>query len=126
MEAEECFSFYIGFMETLHGPDSLKVGQCYYLLGQFYDEQSVSLSTKAESEEHETLSTVASLSSAESQSSAAMINHMFSKAILCYNKASLIFQNHPRAVGDCLYSTALLYKHHMKLASVSASSLPSQ
>jgi len=24
----------------LYGPDSLKVGQCYFLLGKFYDEKS--------------------------------------------------------------------------------------
>jgi hypothetical protein len=80
----------------------------------------VSLATKAEKEEDETLSTMASADSTKSQSYAAMINHMFTKATICYRKAALIFKSHPRAVGDCLYSTGLLFKHHMKLASVKA------
>ena len=47
-----------------------------------------------------------------------MVNHMVVKAQLCYKKAKFIFKGHPRAVGDCVYSKALLFKHHMKLAKV--------
>jgi hypothetical protein len=40
IDAEECYAFYIAIHESLHGSDSLKVGQCYFLLGKFYDEKS--------------------------------------------------------------------------------------
>jgi hypothetical protein len=40
VDAEDCYAYYIGIIETIYGSDSLKVGQCYYLLGLFYDEHS--------------------------------------------------------------------------------------
>lgn len=40
VDAEDCYAYYIGIIETIYGSDSLKVGQCYSLLGLFYDEHS--------------------------------------------------------------------------------------
>lgn len=46
IDAEECYAFYIAIHESLYGPDSLKVGQCYFLLGKFYDEKSKVIDTE--------------------------------------------------------------------------------
>jgi hypothetical protein len=40
IDAEECYAYYIAIHESLYGADSLKVGQCYFLLSKFYDEKS--------------------------------------------------------------------------------------
>lgn len=55
-----------------------------------------------------------------SQSQAILTDLMFQKGELCFLKARQLYESHlgqnHRKVGDCTYSLALLYKHHMKLA----------
>ncbi|CDW78864.1 tpr domain containing protein [Stylonychia lemnae] len=39
VECEECYVYYIAVIESIYGQNCLKLGQAYYLLGIFYDQQ---------------------------------------------------------------------------------------
>eukprot|EP00347_Sterkiella_histriomuscorum_P005581 403356063 len=39
VECEECYTYYISIMESIQGKNTLKIGQAYYLMGMYYDDQ---------------------------------------------------------------------------------------
>lgn len=93
----------------MHGHDSVKLGQAYYLLSQFYDEQSRILDSTDEQKQDP--------HGAQSQHESKYL--MFQKAEMCLKKACELYKRHlgptHRTVGDCLYAGGVLNKHQMLL-----------